>query len=99
MKIEPLAMAPVSVAGSKTSASNAPEESSSFADFLGKALGEVNQLQLDSKDATMKLATGQVEDVAEVMIASEKAAIALQMTMQVRNKVVEAYQEVMRMPV
>lgn len=88
----------MSVAGSKTSVSNAPEESSSFADFLGKALGEVNQLQLDSKDATMKLATGQVEDVAEVMIAS-KAAIALQMTMQVRNKVVEAYQEVMRMPV
>ena len=99
MKIEPLAMVQVPVAGAKTNAAKPAEETQPFAEFLSSALGEVNQLQLDSKEATLKLATGQIEDVAEVMIASEKAAIALQMTMQVRNKAVEAYQEVMRMQV
>ena len=47
----------------------------------------------------MKLAAGQVEDISEVVIAGEKAAIAVQLTMQVRNKMVEAYQEIMRMQV
>jgi len=47
----------------------------------------------------MKLAAGQVEDISEVVIAGEKASIAVQLTMQVRNKMVEAYQEIMRMQV
>ena len=46
-----------------------------------------------------KLATGKIEDISQVTIAAEKASIALQLTMQVRNKVMDAYQEVMRMQV
>ena len=45
------------------------------------------------------LAAGQIEDVSQVIVASEKAGIAMQVTLQVRNKIVEAYQEVMRMQV
>ena len=45
------------------------------------------------------LAAGQVNDISQVVLASEKADIAMQLTLQVRNRVVDAYQEVMRMQV
>jgi flagellar hook-basal body complex protein FliE len=45
------------------------------------------------------LATGRTDNVADVMLASEKADIALRLMMQVRNKMIDAYQEVMRMQV
>ena len=45
------------------------------------------------------LAAGQVEDISQVVVAAEKADIALQLTLAVRNKAVEAYQEIMRMQV
>lgn len=69
----------------------------SFGDMLGKALTEVNNLQLQADDLSKKLATGEITDVHTVTIAAEKAALALQMTVQIRNKVIEAYQEIMRM--
>jgi len=71
----------------------------SFAQILKDTLGEVNKLQLEAAQASTDLALGKVQDVSEVMIAAEKANIALQLTIQVRNKVIEAYQEVMRMQV
>ena len=46
-----------------------------------------------------KLAAGELEDISQAVVASEKADIALQLTLQVRNKVVDAYQEIMRMQV
>ncbi len=70
-----------------------------FSQFLSEALGKVAQAQREAADATRRLATGEIRDVAEVMIASEKATLALQLTVQVRNKVLEAYHEIMRMPV
>ena len=45
----------------------------------------------------MKLATGEIEDISQVTIAAEKAAINLQLAIQVRNKALDAYQEIMRM--
>lgn len=70
-----------------------------FGDVLKDALKEVSNAQNVSDQKTNQLVTGEVKDVHEVMIASQKASLSLQMTMQVRNKVVEAYQEVMRMQV
>lgn len=69
----------------------------SFSQFLGDALNEVNVLQHKSHQAGLDLAAGKIQDLSEVTIAGEKASIALQLTMQIRNRVVEAYQEVMRM--
>ena len=46
-----------------------------------------------------ELATGKTDDIASVMIATEKADIALRTMMQVRNKIIDAYQEIMRMQV
>lgn len=70
----------------------------SFASFLNDALNQVNQDQLTSEAFNKALATGEVQDIHQVMIASQQSLLSLQLTVQVRNKVVEAYQEIMRMP-
>lgn len=72
---------------------------SEFGRFLQEALANVEAAQNEAATAAQKLATGEIKDIAEVTIASEKATLALQLTVQVRNKVLEAYQEMMRMPV
>lgn len=71
----------------------------SFGEFLNSAIQQVNGMQLDSEKLSNDLALGLTDNVQQVMIASEKADMALQMTMQVRNKIMDAYQEIMRMPI
>lgn len=71
----------------------------SFADTLNQAIGQVNNLQKTADKASQDLATGRTDNVADVMIASEKADIALRLMMQVRNKIIDAYQEIMKMQV
>lgn len=71
----------------------------SFGSAMKKAVGEVNKLQSKADDMVVKLATGDVEDVHAAMIAMNKAKQAFDFTLQVRNKVIEAYQEIMRMQV
>lgn len=71
----------------------------SFGAVLHDALNGVNTLQKQAEQASIDLAAGRVDDVAQVAIATEKASLALQLTIQVRNKVLDAYQEVMRMQV
>ncbi|HWR60331.1 MAG TPA: flagellar hook-basal body complex protein FliE [Clostridia bacterium] len=71
----------------------------SFADFLNNALSEVNNLQLESEQLNEAFAMGKNDNIHQVMIAAEKADMALQLTIQLRNKVLEAYQEIMRMSV
>ncbi len=70
---------------------------SSFKDTLKTAIDKVNDLQKESDKAIQNLATGKTDNVAEVMITSEKADIALKLMVQVRNKIIDAYQEIMRM--
>lgn len=71
----------------------------SFNDLLKNALNEVNKLQTEADDYNKLLAIGQVDNIHDVTIASEKAKVALQMTLAIRNKVVDAYKEIMRMQV
>ena len=70
-----------------------------FGTYLKDALSEVNHLQLASEEQTKLLAAGEVEDVSQVIVAGQKAEIALQLTLQMRNRAVSAYQEIMRMQV
>lgn len=70
----------------------------SFSDFLKEALNKVNNLQLQALEDDKKLVTGEIDDINKVMIDAVKADIALQLTIQIKNKVLEAYQEIMRMP-
>ncbi len=75
------------------------ETSQSFSNFLKESLDQVNRQQLESKMMTEKLLTGEIEDIHQVSLAGQKALLGLQLTLQVRNKVIEAYQEVMRMQI
>ncbi len=98
MKIDKLAV-PVFTTGSlfePVDIKSASEEKS-FGEMLSAAISDVDGLQKVSAQKNIDLAAGRLEDVSEVMIAAEKASVALQLTVQVRNKVVEAYQEMMRM--
>lgn len=82
---------------SSTSATQRPTGTGSFSDVLNKAIEQVDQLQKQSDAATEALAAGQPIDLHTVMIATQQAELAVQLTVQVRNKAVEAYQEIMRM--
>ncbi len=75
------------------------EGQKTFADTLKDTISKVNELQLDSDHKIQQLATGKTDDVAAVMISTEKAEIALRTMVQVRNKIIDAYQEIMRMQV
>lgn len=68
----------------------------SFGQFLTDAIGDVNALQHKAGDTVQRFATGERMDVHQVMIALEQASTALQLTMQVRNKLVEAYQDIIK---
>ena len=70
-----------------------------FEDTLRQVVGEVNRLLVESDRAVEKVQTGESKNLHEVMISMEKADISLRLFTQVRNKVVDAYQEIMRMQV
>jgi flagellar hook-basal body complex protein FliE len=69
----------------------------SFEELLSSSMKQVNGLQLESDKMVQKLATGDVEDISEVVLASSRAEIALKMFMELRNKFVDAYQQLSRM--
>lgn len=78
---------------------NSSESQQIFGEFLKNAINDVNKNQVQSDVFTQKLVRGEDVELHDVMIAAQKASISLNATMQVRNKVVEAYQEIIRMPV
>lgn len=75
------------------------KQGNDFAGTLKNALGEVNKLQVQADEASKKLAAGAAEDIHQVMLSVEQAKMAMQLTVQIRNKMVEAYQEVSRMQI
>ncbi len=76
-----------------------PGHSGSFATLLQQSLERVDGLQHDADAAARAFALGQAPSVHDTMISMEKADVSLRLTTKVRNKVVEAYQEIMRMQV
>lgn len=79
-----------------------PKEESAakgFGQVLKNALDEVNALQVKSRELDDLLAMGKAESLHEVSIASEKAYIALQFTIEVKNKIIDAYKEITRMQI
>lgn len=71
----------------------------SFAETLKDAVGKVNELQQQADVKMQQLATGETTDIADVKIAAEKADIALRLMTSVRNKMIDAYHEIMKMQV
>ncbi|HID74768.1 MAG TPA: flagellar hook-basal body complex protein FliE [Planctomycetaceae bacterium] len=70
------------------------QQAGSFKDFLLRSIEEVNSMQLAADRAVEKLASGQDVTPAEVLTAVQKADIAFRLMMQIRNKLIQAYQEV-----
>lgn len=70
-----------------------------FEETLSGFLRNVNELQHDASTHVEKLLTGEIKDVHDVMVAVEKAGTSFELMMEIRNKMIDAYREVMRMQV
>jgi flagellar hook-basal body complex protein FliE len=75
-------------------AGTAPAAGPSFKDFLVDSLHEVNSMQQQANDAVETMATGGEINPAEVLTAVQKADLAFRMMMQIRNKLVQSYDEI-----
>jgi flagellar hook-basal body complex protein FliE len=92
-------IAPLQSAGNPADALLRPASGAAqqdFANVLQTAVENVNRLQHEAGDAARAFAVGQASSIHDTMIAMEKADISLRLLTQVRNKAVEAYQEIMR---
>jgi flagellar hook-basal body complex protein FliE len=78
---------------------NQKNENVDFGQYLKKALDKVNDTQINAEKATQSLLTGEAKDIHEVMLATEEARLTLELAVQIRNKIVEAYQELNRMQI
>jgi flagellar hook-basal body complex protein FliE len=78
-------------------ASQSGKKETGFADLLKESMNEVQRLQTEANQAITDLSTGQAQNLHSTLIALEKADISFRLMMQVRNKILEAYREVMRM--
>jgi flagellar hook-basal body complex protein FliE len=70
-----------------------------FQDTLKDYLNDVNNLIKDANVSVDKMARGEVKDIHEVMVAVEKASVGLEMVVEIRNKLLESYREIMRMQI
>lgn len=71
---------------------------SSFVDAIGKGLDQVDQLDRTAADKATQAATGDLTDVHDYVIAATQAQVATELTTTVRNKALEAFNDIMRMP-
>jgi flagellar hook-basal body complex protein FliE len=72
------------------------KKSESFFDTLKQKLDEVNEKQVEAENITEQFIKGEETDIHEVMLATEEAKLSLELAVQIRNKIVEAYQEINR---
>lgn len=75
-------------------------ETPGFAEVMSRAVNKVNEIQQTSSATAEAFERGQPGvDITDVMVASQKASLAFEATVQVRNKLVEAYRDIMNMPI
>lgn len=85
---------PVELAGNK------PVDRTAFSDILKNAVDGVNETQMDAKKMAVAYEKGDPTiDLPQVMIAAEKASVSFQAMTQVRNRLVSAYEDIMKMPI
>ncbi|WP_341714009.1 flagellar hook-basal body complex protein FliE [Erythrobacter sp.] len=93
------ALRDVREAGGAEKPANRTVQAGGFADALNGALHQVSAVQAHSSDMQAAYERGEVTDIAKVMLARQEAGVAFEATLQVRNKLLAAYQETMRMGV
>jgi flagellar hook-basal body complex protein FliE len=80
-----------------TATGGSPPSGAGFGSVLADAIGGVEQFQKNADSSIGKFLSGQDEEVHKVALAAQQASLSFDLFLQVRNKVVSAYQEVMRM--
>lgn len=83
----------------KKQAKSNEKDEKSFIDHLSEGIKNVNHMQAASDKMATNLATGKTENIHETMLALSQAEISFKLMVQVRNKALDAYQEIMRMQV
>ncbi len=78
---------------------NKEQDIKGFACYLNNAISKTNEIIIQADNISNQFAAGKTDDIHKVLIAVEKADIALQFTLQVRNKIIDAYNEIMRMQI
>jgi flagellar hook-basal body complex protein FliE len=81
----------------KLGTNNEDKKEVSFIDTLKEKLDAVNDKQVEAENMTEMLVKGEDVDIHEVMLSTEEAKMSLELAVQIRNKIVEAYQEINRM--
>jgi flagellar hook-basal body complex protein FliE len=87
----------VHTGGTTTGPASADASGGSFTGALKTALDTVSQTQSQAEAVTNAYQTGQVTDVAQVMLARQQSSVAFEATLQVRNKLLSAYQDIMKL--
>ncbi|MBW3601057.1 MAG: flagellar hook-basal body complex protein FliE, partial [Planctomycetes bacterium] len=85
---------PLSLPPTTPGSTAATEDAQSFADFMLEAIGEVNAMQHDADHAVEQLVSGGEANMAEVFTAVQKADMSFRMLLQIRNKMLQAYDEI-----
>ncbi len=101
MNIDPVGFLPpmTEIAGLQSADRGNSVGTSDFASWIAKEIGSVNDKLASSDQLLQKLATGEVDNLHQVMIGIEEAKLSFQLLVQVRNKLLDAYQDILRMSV
>ena len=102
MAINPLSSNLINLLAQEPVASKAAPTASagvSFSDVLSESMNTAAETDVADKASALELLSGQTDDMSGLLLDAQKAEIALQLALQLRNKVVDAYNEIMRMQV
>ncbi len=97
MPIKPMEMISSPIESPRSIDPSTPSDGVSFAQWLNKSVASVNEMQAEADSAAQKLVTGENKDIHGTMIAMQKANISMTLMMEVRNKIISAYDEIKRM--
>lgn len=92
-------LTPISPSGSTEQVKSVQGSEVNFSDYLTDALAKVDSLQKEADAASIGLATGEIDDMHTAMVALEKADLSMSLAVEVRNKALDAYHEMMRMQI
>jgi flagellar hook-basal body complex protein FliE len=97
ISVKPLEMISRSTGPLRQENRSTASEQASFGQWLKESIEGVNKLQQQAESAATRLATGENKDIHGTMIAMQKANISMSLMMEVRNKIISAYDEIKRM--
>jgi flagellar hook-basal body complex protein FliE len=95
--IQPNQLIPAQLDSNRPAERPVPDEAASFGQWLNQSIASIDKMQQQSDEAALKLVTGENTDIHGTMIAMQKANIAMNLVMEIRNKIISAYDEIKRM--